>query len=370
MKKLVLLGLIVFLIGFIWQTQAMQTGGPYVWVTPEESTISYGETETFTGNAAFENPPGWWVWSVDGTLVASYADSNFYSSYTTEPLAVGVHTIECGVFLDPANAYYGTAVLTVQSSGPSPTPTSSPYPTPTPSPAPTPTPQPTPSPNPDPKKVNVIVNPSSGGSTVPDVGFYEYVVGQSLTFTATPDEGYHFLRWELSDSSIKLANPYVTTASVGFSIKAVLEADLPPDPETNTLLISVTAGGTTEPAPGSYDVTIGETRVVTAKPDSGYLFDYWLFNNGSKVRVNPVLIFMDEAYSVRGAFYKFVAAPNVDGSNAEDYESPFVPSKIVLPGGGVLDVPVVVMAGGGVAAGVGVFMEFLRRKSQRQGARR
>lgn len=72
-------------------------------------------------------------------------------------------------------------------------------------------------------------------------------------------------------------------------------------PTYHTLIITATTGGTTNPAPERYDYEEGMSAVVTAIPDSGYLFSHWELD-GTVRTENPITIVMDRDYSLRAVF--------------------------------------------------------------------
>ncbi|MEM3597140.1 MAG: NosD domain-containing protein [Candidatus Bathyarchaeia archaeon] len=71
--------------------------------------------------------------------------------------------------------------------------------------------------------------------------------------------------------------------------------------QTYKLTITATVGGTTDPPPGTYTYAAGTQLNVTAIPDTGYSFDYWLLNGESKTE-NPITITMDNNYTLEAKF--------------------------------------------------------------------
>lgn len=47
------------------------------------------------------------------------------------------------------------------------------------------------------------------------------------------------------------------------------------------LTINPAVGGTTTPPPGNYSYSYATNVTVTAIPDSGYVFDYWIGSSGN-----------------------------------------------------------------------------------------
>lgn len=75
-----------------------------------------------------------------------------------------------------------------------------------------------------------------------------------------------------------------------------------PAPEPVCILeISSTIGGTTDPAPGTYTYWDGTSVSVTAIPDPGYGFDYWMVD-GEENRTNPISVKMDKDHTLDAVF--------------------------------------------------------------------
>ncbi len=128
--------------------------------------------------------------------------------------------------------------------------------------------------------VTMAVDPAAGGTTNPGIGDITIGVGEPLRVTATPKDGYHFVRWKAQGS----INIYDHKASTTFLV--VLSSA--PDTKTLTaifagssslvslrLMASPAAGGSTNPGVGVHDVSIGEPYAATALPAAGYHFVNW-----------------------------------------------------------------------------------------------
>jgi hypothetical protein len=68
-----------------------------------------------------------------------------------------------------------------------------------------------------------------------------------------------------------------------------------------TLTITTTAGGTTNPRPGTYAYWFGTTVKVTATPNSGYTFDHWELD-GSWNYSNPISVTMNSDHTLHAVF--------------------------------------------------------------------
>jgi hypothetical protein len=68
-----------------------------------------------------------------------------------------------------------------------------------------------------------------------------------------------------------------------------------------TLTIETAIGGTTNPTPGIYTYVNGTQVVITAIPNNGFSFDYWLLD-GVKTTQNPITIIMNANHTLEAYF--------------------------------------------------------------------
>jgi len=141
---------------------------------------------------------------------------------------------------------------------------------------------------------------SENGATITGGKTYNYTIGSSVTFTATPLSTCKFLCWEYASSSgaqTSTENPLVyTVPSVESAVQALFI------PSVNTTLASsssqtgtapfevpISIGGTTTPAAGIYsNYTIGTVVDFTANAQSGFRFLYWVVPAASSDAENIV----------------------------------------------------------------------------------
>jgi hypothetical protein len=69
-----------------------------------------------------------------------------------------------------------------------------------------------------------------------------------------------------------------------------------------TLTITTTAGGTTDPEPGTYNYTAGLTVQVTALPNANYIFDHWELDNVDVGSANPYTVTMNKNHMLKAVF--------------------------------------------------------------------
>jgi len=69
-----------------------------------------------------------------------------------------------------------------------------------------------------------------------------------------------------------------------------------------TLTITATAGGTTDPPPGSHIYDAEAIAVVSATPDTDYSFDYWKLDGINVGATNPISVTMDQDHYLHAVF--------------------------------------------------------------------
>ncbi len=81
--------------------------------------------------------------------------------------------------------------------------------------------------------------------------------------------------------------------------------------ESYTLTITTKVGGTTDPFPGVYNYIAGTILNVTAIPETGYSFGYWLLD-GIKRTENPITVVMDSNHTLEAYFIDDISPITVD----------------------------------------------------------
>jgi formylglycine-generating enzyme required for sulfatase activity/uncharacterized protein (DUF2141 family) len=126
---------------------------------------------------------------------------------------------------------------------------------------------------------SITLESDGNGIAIASPGFAE--PGNSITITATPKTGYEFKEWEVVSGSVALAdttNP-VTNFSMSTAnviIKAHFHVELPPGAYRITMQ---TDGNGSASEPVGYAMP-GNTVVITAKPNTGYVFKEWQVVSG------------------------------------------------------------------------------------------
>jgi len=71
---------------------------------------------------------------------------------------------------------------------------------------------------------------------------------------------------------------------------------------TYALTITTTTGGTTNPAPGTYNYTANSTVQVAAIPEANYKFEYWELDGINVGSANPYSVLMDKNHTLTAVF--------------------------------------------------------------------
>lgn len=112
-------------------------------------------------------------------------------------------------------------------------------------------------------------SPADGGSIVTNLGNLPQTVasGTQLTVGAVPAANHFFNGW-LINNVATLGNPITLNINSPFAVVALFPAIT--GPQTTTLTVQATSGGTTTPPAGSYTGPIEQTLTIIATPNQGY----------------------------------------------------------------------------------------------------
>lgn len=111
---------------------------------------------------------------------------------------------------------------------------------------------------------------ASGGGTCRD--------GNSITVTATPSDGYHFVKWTENGNEVSTDASYTFTVDKDRTLTAVFAEDEQPTP-AYTVSVTASVGGSVSGG-GTYDENTSATVIAT--PDTDYQFKGWT-ENGTQV---------------------------------------------------------------------------------------
>jgi hypothetical protein len=133
------------------------------------------------------------------------------------------------------------------------------------------------------------------GETGPSNGWWYYAT-TGVTLTAQTVTGYNFNYWDV-DGTQKSGNPIQVLMDGPHTATAHYTPII-----TYTLTITTTAGGTTNPSPGTSTHTAGTLVPVTATPNSGYIFDHWELDGVNVGSVNPYTVTMNKDHTLKAVF--------------------------------------------------------------------
>ena len=143
---------------------------------------------------------------------------------------------------------------------------------------------------PDTLTVTFAVNDATMGTTVPAPGTYQYLSGDTLSFSAMPNTGYIFNGWVIAygDGSVdSLSVDYISASApadifMNYSPMTITALFGTVDPNSDSMQVNVAVNdptmGTTIPAPGTHYFHVGEVASVVAVPNDGYHLTGWTVN--------------------------------------------------------------------------------------------
>lgn len=118
--------------------------------------------------------------------------------------------------------------------------------------------------------VAVSANPSSGGSAAVASGGETGACGRQVTVTATPNQGWAFLRWTEGGAPVSTSVAYTFTPSVDRALVAEFEKQC-----TVSVSAEPSAGGAAAVSQGAATGACGRSVTVTATPNAGWVFLEW-----------------------------------------------------------------------------------------------
>ena len=124
-----------------------------------------------------------------------------------------------------------------------------------------------------------VADPPEGGSVS---GSGNYNIGSTVTISASPSAGYHFVRWT------KNGKPVSTNPTHSFTVKTNVSYVAEFSRECNISAVSNPSEGGTISGAGTYEY--GTTATLAASANEGYSFAGWT-KNGSVVSNNAVYTF-------------------------------------------------------------------------------
>lgn len=145
--------------------------------------------------------------------------------------------------------------------------------------------------------LKLTISATTGGTTTPTPGAYEYKLGTVATVSANPSDGYRFLKWQLDETDAGTNLSINITMDRDHALTAFFEA-IP----SYTLTILTTAGGTTEPSPGSHTYLTGTVVTATARPETNYRLSRWELDGTDAGATQSINVTMDRNHSLKAVF--------------------------------------------------------------------
>lgn len=135
--------------------------------------------------------------------------------------------------------------------------------------------------------VHLTTNNTTLGTVTPDYGTYTLALNDSLVLTATPNADASFDGWRMIIDGQTVTtlpiNPYTLTVnenilSLGELTVMAVFSDSTSAPDSVTIILNTADAtmGTTNPAPGIHRYAVGDYALMTAVPNEGYHFLYWI----------------------------------------------------------------------------------------------
>lgn len=135
--------------------------------------------------------------------------------------------------------------------------------------------------------VHLTTNNTTLGTVTPDYGTYTLALNETLVLTATPNADASFDGWRMIIDGQTVAtlpiNPYPLTVnenilSLGELTVMAVFSDSTSAPDSVTIILNTADAtmGTTDPAPGIHSYAVGDYALMTAVPNEGYHFLYWI----------------------------------------------------------------------------------------------
>jgi hypothetical protein len=147
---------------------------------------------------------------------------------------------------------------------------------------------------------NLTISTTAGGTTNPAAGQHSYPFNTSVSVTATANSMYRFDHWVLDSVNVGSANPYQVTMNQNHTLKAVFI-------RLYALNIIATAGGTTNPTPGTHIYDNGTLVSVTAIPNTNYQLDHWELDTVNVGSANPYQVTMNQNHTLKAVFVRLYA---------------------------------------------------------------
>ena len=126
--------------------------------------------------------------------------------------------------------------------------------------------------------------------------------GTEITLTATPNEGYHFKKWQVISGNVTIKDNKFTMPNDNVEVRAIFEEDAPPAPTEFTITVKTDGKGTASASHAK--AVVGTEITLTAKPNTGYHFKEWQVTSGSVTITNNKFNMPSANVEVKAIFEK------------------------------------------------------------------
>ncbi|MDM8522463.1 DUF1566 domain-containing protein [Desulfococcaceae bacterium HSG8] len=158
---------------------------------------------------------------------------------------------------------------------------------------------------------------ASNGSVTKSPSASTYDCGTTVSLTANPNTGYHFVRWEGDVSGTSTSASLTMTANR--SVTAIFEENIP-DTYTLTKTVSPASGGSVSASPDKSAYTSGESVTLTATPEACYDFTGW--SGACSGTSSACTLTMDSDKSVTANFAIKTCSLSITAENGTVSKSP------------------------------------------------
>ncbi|MCJ8164146.1 InlB B-repeat-containing protein [Pontibacter sp. E15-1] len=138
----------------------------------------------------------------------------------------------------------------------------------------------------------LAVSAGAGGTVSLSPQKSTYTYGETVTLTATPEQGFGFSGW--TGDTATVTNPLVLRVTSNMSLSAGFTAG------QYTVTATATTGGSVSLVPEKTSYTFGDTITLTATPEQGYTFGGW---SGDTVSTeNPLTLYVSGDVNLSAGF--------------------------------------------------------------------
>ncbi|MBR4229853.1 MAG: InlB B-repeat-containing protein [Bacteroidales bacterium] len=171
---------------------------------------------------------------------------------------------------------------------------------------------------PDSLSIVIAINDATMGTTTPAPGTYYYHAGDTVSVSATANEGYQFVGWEISYSMFGYdivdtidVSSYETVVEEYYfyygvttmNLTAIFEADTTPIVDTTYYTVALFSADTTMGTVSEGDsVMAGESFTATAYPVNGYNFVAWMNGADTASIENPYTFIVNADITLTAIF--------------------------------------------------------------------